>query len=218
MLNKTQSTELPDTKRKLLEAGATLMRARGFNATSVDDICSSAGVTKGGFFHYFKSKDELAKAALQRFCEGKAVEYATAPFHQMADPLDRVYGRLEYASGSVGGTTRLTRGCLVGMLAQELSASNPEMRGLCQEAFLRIASNFEKDLAEAKAMYAPDADFDPQKLAMFYVSFFQGSSLIAKAANSNSVLIDNLEQFRRYLQTLFGEPKPSRQPALTAAH
>jgi hypothetical protein len=42
--------------------------------------------------------------------------------------------------------------------------------------------------------------------------------LIAKAANSNSVLIDNLEQFRCYLQTLFGEPKPSRQPALAAAH
>jgi TetR/AcrR family transcriptional repressor of nem operon len=207
MLDYTQPTELPETKRKLLNAGVTLMRARGFNATSVDEICSSAGVTKGGFFHYFKSKEELAKAALQLFFEGKAVEYATAAFHEMTDPMDRVYGRLDHVIESIGGTTRLTKGCLIGMLAQELSLTNPEMRSLCQEAFSRIASNFAKDLEAAKALYAPDADFDPQKLAMFYVSFFQGASMIAKASDSNAVLIDNIEQFRRYLQTLFGESK-----------
>ena len=211
MLNRTQSTEVPETKRKLMDAGVTLMRARGFNATTVDDICSSAGVTKGGFFHYFKSKEELAKAALQLFCEGKAVEYATAAFHQMADPMDRVYGRLDHVIESIGGTSRLTKGCLIGMLAQELSSTNPEMRSLCQVAFSRIALNFGKDLEAAKALYAPDADFDPQKLAMFYVSFFQGASMIAKASDSNAVLIDNIEQFRRYLQTLFGKTKGRAQ-------
>ena len=211
MLNGNQSTELPETKRKLMDAGVTLMRARGFNATTVDDICSSAGVTKGGFFHYFKSKEELAKAALQLFGEGKAVEYATAAFHQMADPMDRVYGRLDHVIESIGGTSRLTKGCLIGMLAQELSSTNPEMRSLCQEAFSRIALNFGKDLEAAKALYAPDADFDPQKLAMFYVSFFQGASMIAKASDSNAVLIDNIEQFRRYLQTLFGKTKGRAQ-------
>jgi TetR/AcrR family transcriptional regulator, transcriptional repressor for nem operon len=211
MLNRNHSPELPETKRKLLNAGVTLMRSRGFSATSVDEICSSAGVTKGGFFYYFKSKEELAMAALQLFSEGKAVEYASAAFHQMNDPLDRVYGRLDHVIESIGGTTRLTKGCLIGMLAQELSSTNPEMRNLCQEAFSRIALNFAKDLEAAKVLYAPDEDFDPQKLAMFYLSFFQGASLIAKASESNAVLIDNIEQFRRYLQILFGDIKHNTQ-------
>ena len=219
MLNRAQSNELPETKRKLLTAGVTLMRARGFNATSVDDICASAGTTKGGFFHYFKSKDELAKAALQLFCEGKAVEYANADFHQLTDPLDRVYGRLDHAIESAGGTARLTKGCLIGMFAQELSSTNPELRGLCQQAFARIATNFAKDLEAAKAAYAPGGDIDPQKLAMFYVSFFQGATLIAKASDSNAVLIDNIEQFRRYLQTLFGAAKSKvKKQANALAH
>ena len=47
------------------------MRARGYNATTVDDICADAGVTKGGFFHYFKSKDDIAHAALTHFHEDK---------------------------------------------------------------------------------------------------------------------------------------------------
>ena len=207
MQKESQTSELPETKRKLLEAGVSLMRARGFSATSVDEICASAGVTKGGFFHYFKSKDELAKAALQLFVDGKSIEYAKAPFHDLVDPLNRIYGRLDYAIESVGGRVRTTRGCLIGMLAQELSSTNPEMRALCQSAFQRIAQNFEKDLVEAKAKYAPEADFDPQKVAMFYVSFFQGASLIAKSADSNAVLIDNMEQFRSYLQALFGRPQ-----------
>ena len=79
-----QTSELPETKRKLVDAGVKLMRARGFNATTVDDICSAAGVTKGGFFHYFKSKDEIARAAVTRFHEGKAMDFQDAPFRKLA--------------------------------------------------------------------------------------------------------------------------------------
>ena len=64
MSKRSQKTELPETKRKLVDAGVNLMRSRGFNATTVDDVCAAAGVTKGGFFHYFKSKDNLAAAAV----------------------------------------------------------------------------------------------------------------------------------------------------------
>src|SRR5271154_348217 len=89
-----QTTDLPETKRKLVDAGVKLMRAQGFNATTVDEICSAAGVTKGGFFHYFKSKEEIAKSAVTRFSEGKAKDFQDAPFRKLADPLDRVFGRL----------------------------------------------------------------------------------------------------------------------------
>src|SRR5271167_651780 len=90
-----QTTELPETKRKLVDAGVGLMRKQGFNATTVDDICSAAGVTKGGFFHYFKSKEDIAKAAMARFRDGKRQDFDNAPFRKLADPLDRVYGRLD---------------------------------------------------------------------------------------------------------------------------
>jgi TetR/AcrR family transcriptional repressor of nem operon len=114
---------------------------------------------------------------------------------------------LDYIKGAVGGGTGLTKGCLIGILAQELSFTHPDLRDVCQQAFLRIAHDFEKDLAAAKEAYAPDASFDPRGLSMLYVSIFQGSSLMAKAAENNAVLVDNIEQFRRYLQTLFGSKR-----------
>lgn len=204
MLNKTSIKEVPETKRKIVDAGMTLMRQRGFNATTVDDICSAAGVTKGGFFYYFKSKDEIAKAAVTYFHEQKSKSYAAAAFRKLTDPLERVFGRLDYVKESVGGNKhQTTKGCLIGVFAQELAFTHPELREICQEFFTRIAKDFAADLAEAKAKYAPQAEFDPKSLALFYVSLVQGSLMLAKTAESNNVLASNIEQFRSQLQSLF---------------
>ncbi len=52
-----------ESKTKLLNAAMSVIRAKGYAATTVDDICHAANVTKGSFFHHFKSKDELGLAA-----------------------------------------------------------------------------------------------------------------------------------------------------------
>jgi len=210
MRTKNDSFEISDTKAKLLDAGVKLMRTNGYNATTVDDICAEAGVTKGGFFHYFKSKEEIAKAAVERFGYGKGQELHDAPFRQLTDPLDRVYGRLDFIKESVGGLSRATRGCLIGLFAQELAFTHPELRSACNDMFVRITTDFTKDLTAAKALYAPEASFEPARLAWLFLSVFQGSSLLAKSAGSNEVLMENIEQFRSYLQSLFGKDHVSK--------
>jgi TetR/AcrR family transcriptional repressor of nem operon len=209
MSNQTDTKQLPETKRKLVDAGVGLMRQRGFNATTVDDICAEAGVTKGGFFHYFKSKDDLATAAVARFYDIKAQQFADAPFRRLANPLERVFGRLDFAKESAGGTKGLTKGCLLGVFAQELSFTNAQLRTLCQDRFAQIAKDFEIDLAEAKALYASRAAFEPKTVAMLYVSIVQGSLMLAKASESNRVLMENIEQFRAYLRILFSQGRGS---------
>ncbi|HEX4264365.1 MAG TPA: TetR/AcrR family transcriptional regulator [Verrucomicrobiae bacterium] len=217
MLTRSQKTEEPGTKLKLLDAAVVLMRRKGFAATTVDEICAEAGVTKGGFFHYFKTKDDIAKAAIERFYESKAVEFQEAPFRKLADPLDRVFGRLDFAKKSSGGSRQVTKGCLLGMFAQELSFTNPGLRDTCRSALERIAADFEKDLAEAKAIYSPKMEFEPRSVAMLYLSIIQGSQMMAKVAESNAVLAENIEQFRRYLQSIFGvSPSRARKPGSKA--
>jgi TetR/AcrR family transcriptional repressor of nem operon len=213
MLNRTQSTALSEPKRKLVDAGMNLMRARGYTATTVDDICSAAGVTKGGFFHYFKSKDEIAQAALAHFHEGKSKDYEDAPFRKLADPLDRVFGRLDYVKDAAGGAKHQTKGCLIGVFAQELAFTNPGLRTACQRIFVKIIEDFGNDLAAAKAAHAPNASFDPKAVAALYIAIVQGSLLLAKVAGSSDIVAANIEQFREYLHILFGlaQPETSRQ-------
>jgi TetR/AcrR family transcriptional repressor of nem operon len=207
-----QDADLHRTKRRLVDAAVTLMRRKGYNATTVDDICAAAKVTKGAFFHYFGSKEDIARAAMERFGSGADQDLHDAAFRKLADPLDRVYGRLDFIKESAGGASGITKGCLVGTFAQEMSFTNPELRRLCDEIFTRTAQDFAKDLAGAKSMHPPATEFEPEKLAVLFVSIYQGSSLLAKASGSNAVLMDNIEQFRRHLQGLFGEvrvPRPT---------
>jgi TetR/AcrR family transcriptional regulator, transcriptional repressor for nem operon len=201
-------SELPETKRKLVDAGVELMRVQGFNATSVDEICAAAGVTKGGFFHYFKSKGELAKAAVDRFREGKMHSLGEASYRTMKDPLDRVFGRLDFEKAGIeqsGG--RPAKGCLVGMFAQEMVVKHQGFRDACEEFFSDVGGDLEKDLAEAKTLYAPKAAFDPKKVATFYLAMIQGSLILAKSSGSNEVRLDSIEQFRQYLAFLFGKAR-----------
>jgi TetR/AcrR family transcriptional repressor of nem operon len=204
MLNRTAHHALAETKLKLLEAGVTLMRSRGFSATTVDEICAEAGVTKGAFFHYFRSKDDIARNALNHFFESKVQAYSEAPFRNLADPMDRVFGRLDYMTETSGGRDHVTKGCLIGVFAQELAFTNPELRDVCQQFFSRIAQDFARDLAAAKAAHLPAIEFDPTAVAQVYVALMQGSLLMAKTAGNTEVVRQNFEQYRGYLKLLFG--------------
>lgn len=203
-----------ETKQRLLDAGASLMRERGFNGTSLDDICAAAGVTKGGFFHYFKGKADIAKAALTQFAQERATMSGTAPFNQLPDPFDRVVGRIEFAKHAATGGG-VTKGCLIGTLAQELAFTNPELRAACDDAFKEIKETFTKDLAEAKALYAPKSNFDPKDFVGLYVSIVQGGMLMAKTSQDNDIIVTNLQQLRNYAELLFGRTAsiPSKKPS-----
>src|SRR6516164_7584070 len=93
-MNIAQSDSL--TKQKLLDAAEELMLAKGYTATSVDEICTAAGLTKGSFFHYFEGKEHLGRVVAERFYAARKQMFASAPFHQKKDPLERVLGRIDF--------------------------------------------------------------------------------------------------------------------------
>lgn len=55
-----------ETRNRLLDAARDVIRAQGYPATTIDDVCASAGVTKGVFFHHFESEERLGVAAAER--------------------------------------------------------------------------------------------------------------------------------------------------------
>mgnify|MGYP003395515101 CR=1 FL=1 len=87
----------PPTREKLLDSAQQLMLAKGFVATTVDEICDAAGVTKGSFFHYFKSKEDLGKVVLERFCQVRLQLMQGSPSQKKKDPLERIYGLVDFA-------------------------------------------------------------------------------------------------------------------------
>ena len=81
-----KTDETPLTKEKLYDAALGLILSKGFVGTSVDDICREAKVTKGSFFHYFRSKDELGAELLRKYCENGREKFKNGCCSEEKDP------------------------------------------------------------------------------------------------------------------------------------
>ncbi len=77
------------SRTRLLDAALRVFREKGYTATTVEDLCHAAGVTKGSFFHHFESKEALALAAIECWNDTTGALSAAAPFAQIDDPRER---------------------------------------------------------------------------------------------------------------------------------
>jgi TetR/AcrR family transcriptional repressor of nem operon len=190
------------TKEKLLDAAKSLLLTQGYAATTVDDICEAAGVTKGGFFHYFKSKEALAKTVLQRYCSTTAKQHKAACCDE-ADPVKRLFAYVDcMIKASQEPST--DKGCLLGTLAQEMSDTNPAIRTICAEAFKDWVGEIRTLLDGAKAARAaPAVPFDSAGLAAYFVSTLEGAMLLGKTRQDMKIVGESLKHFRRYLESYF---------------
>src|SRR5277367_6965811 len=99
----TPQSQKTGARQKLLDAALSLIREKGYSSTSVDALCAEAGVTKGAFFHHFRSKDALAVAAADHWSKITGALFETAPYHKHNDPLDRVLGYLDFRRAILKG-------------------------------------------------------------------------------------------------------------------
>ena len=190
-----------DSRDKLLDAALHVIRQKGYDATSVDDICAEAGLTKGAFFHHFASKEALGLAAADHFAQMAAGLFAQAPFRALADPRERLLGYVELrAQLARGALPEFT--CLLGTMAQELYETHPAIRKACGRHISEHAAVVEEDVAAAKRRYAPKAKWSPESLALFTQAVIQGAFVLAKAKNDATVAADCIAHLKRYLELL----------------
>jgi TetR/AcrR family transcriptional repressor of nem operon len=202
---------LHESKTKILDAALHVIRAKGYSATTVDDICHAAALTKGGFFHHFKSKEELALAATEHFAAMAANLFSTAPYRAAADPLERLLGYVDFRMAILLRVDLSEFTCLLGTMVQETYETHPAIREACERHISNHAAGVAKDIAEAKALYAPDAPWSAESLGLYTQATIQGAFILAKAKHGPDVAVECLRHLRRYLEMLFIQPKSNDQ-------
>ena len=190
----------PDVKTKLLDAALLTIRSKGYGASTVDDICRTAGVSKGGFFHYFAGKEELALAAAAYFSARADALFAAAPYRGAEDARERVLMYVDMRSALLRGELPDFT-CLLGTMVQETYATHPAIREACDAHIRHHAADVARDIAGAKQSYAPDAPWSAQSLALFTQAVIQGAFILAKARQDPAVAADCLTHLRRYIET-----------------
>ncbi len=207
MLDTALEERIPEKKQRLIDATVGLLLHLGYASTTVDKITEAAAVTKGSFFYYFKSKEEICTAAMGAWMCGWQAIVAAGEFDKIEDPLDRLRHLFTVMEGAYMDP-ELEPGCVVGNVAQELSASNESMRAECQSIFDKWLEHVTRLIADAREAHPPRIDFEPKSLAHLLITMVQGSMLVAKTQKERSLIATNVAHCRQYVDMLFGlEPE-----------
>ena len=190
------------SKTRILDAALQVFRSRGYAGSTIDDVCDEARLTKGSFFHHFKTKEELALAAAQHFSDGADALFTHAPYMDLPDPRDRLLAYVDFRIAILKGNLRDFT-CLLGTLVQETYETHPAIRTACERHLTTHVDMLARDIAAAKARYAPDAEWTPQSLGFHIQATIQGAFILAKAKNGADVAVQCLAHLRRYLELLF---------------
>ena len=198
-----------NARQDLLAAALSLIRAKGYSSTSVDELCAEAGVTKGAFFHHFRSKEALAVAAANHWSEVTDAFFETAPYHAHDDPLDRVLGYLDFRKALLRGEIAEFT-CLVGTMVQEAYGTSPAIRAACEASISRHAARVAADIAAAVKHHRIRADWTAEGLGLHTQAVLQGAFVLAKAKGGTAVAAASVDHLRRYIELLFQPAKRKR--------
>jgi len=197
----------PDARTKLLNASLSLIRTAGYEATTVDDLCRAAGVTKGAFFHHFRSKEDLGVNAAAYWSKVTGALFASAPYHDYEDPLDQLIAYIDFRATLLDGRTVPEATCLLGTMVQETFESSAAIREACHAGITGHAETVAAIIRAAKARHAPRATWSAESLALHTQAVLQGAFILAKTRNDLSIARDSILHLRRYVELLFHHAK-----------
>ena len=190
-----------DMKERLMEAAMDLMWLNGYGAASVDAICEQAGAKKGSFYYFFKSKSDLAAAALEADWNKKRSQMDSI-FSPTVPPLERldryfdfVHGRLAELHKKCGSIL----GCPYVSVGSEVSTQDPIVRETIDRIMDRKMKYFISAVRDAAAQGLIDAP-DPEAKARALFACYQGTVAQARIQND----IELLREFKDVARTVLG--------------
>lgn len=198
---KTDDTQ-HESKTRLLNAALHVIRAKGYSATRIEDVCEAASLTKGSFFYHFKGKEDLAVSAVNYWRVITGDFFSAAPYRTLQDPLDRLLAYVEFRKAILQGELAEYT-CLAGTMIQEVYETHPAIRDACEKSISGHVAALESDIAEAMEKYVVNPEWTAKSLALYTQAVLQGAFILAKAKGGPEVAADCVDHLRRYIEMLF---------------
>jgi TetR/AcrR family transcriptional repressor of nem operon len=194
-----QEGTLKTTKEQILQTACRLIHRKGFNNTSLDDILRESGVGKGNFYYYFKSKDELGYAVLDRLALWTSQQIGHEIFSRGDDPVGEIFHffdvvvAMQREAGCMGG-------CPLGNLAIEMSDIHAGFRQRIEEILGSWRGYIAGALARARAKGQLAQNVQLDRMADFIFAGVEGAILVTKVRKDLAILEGCLDELKKYVR------------------
>ncbi len=180
-------------RQKIVTAASELFYAKGFNQTSFTDIAAAAGLCRGNFYYYFKSKDDILSAVIEYRLAGMRAMLAEWD-QQYSSPRERLKRFVRTLSHSEEDILRY--GCPIGSLTAELAKTQLHLHGEAAKLFDLLRQWLEAQISElGERSQAP-------KLALHVLALTQGISLIGNVYADPAFLQQESARLSAWIDTV----------------
>ena len=201
-----------ETRQRILDSARRLFNRNGLTAISIDEVMAGAGLTRGGFYNYFDSKEELYAEAITHFVNAgpnagwQRMAFADRPQGQeLARAILDAYlsrAHLEDIEGS----------CPIIGLATDVARSNGVAKRAYRQVMEMMTSIFAANLGPARAASGEKAADDATQRALAVVALCVGGMVLARAMDDERTADELRAAARRYAMVLAGWSEGSGSP------
>jgi TetR/AcrR family transcriptional repressor of nem operon len=195
MKKQTNPERSERTRSKIINEAASLFHHKGYTATGLDELLKNAGVTKGAFYHHFKSKKDVALAVINEVVADKVRKRMIEPVINSSKPMAAIRKVVSTLRTDTPPPDLLT-GCPINNLASELALQDKEL----QTALSKLMNEWEIAWTEAlKRERKPNKFKDPHEFCLYLIALIEGAQAMAKTQQSRKPLDAALKQVEKSL-------------------
>lgn len=195
-----------DTRERILDTAQAFVLEKGFSATSLDDIIKTTGLTKGAFFHHFRSKGDLAHKLVERFAENDFrlhEEWSHRAEALADDPYQALIIFIKLFEEWLDALPQPFAGCLFAVYVYENQLFDEDVNTFVRDSFDRWKGYYEKRFSAVLAKRRPRIDVTAGELAETIISIMEGAFILSRSYGDRDLITRQLRLFRDYLKLLF---------------
>lgn len=185
------------------------MLAKGFGATSIEEIIAEAGITKSGFFYHFRDKNELAREMLKRYVASndQIFDEIFARGRELSDdPLQAFLISLKLLAELMSDLPNGHPGCLIASICYQERLYDREVRELTAQSVRSWNARFRAILEGVATLHPPREPIDLDDLADMLSCVVDGGIIMSKTLGDPSRLSRQVLAFRSFVKLVFAAP------------
>ena len=195
-----------DTRTRIMDIAQDAILLKGFTSTSIEEIVTEAGITKGGFFYHFHDKNSLAHALIERHIEVEDGIFddllaRAAELHE--DPLHAALIGLKLLAELIDDMPNGHPGCIVATVAYQEQLFDARVREVNRRAVLGWRRRFRAMFEEIAAVYPPNDAVDLDALGDFVSTVVEGGIVLSKSLGDPAICGQQIMLLRSYVKLLF---------------